>query len=144
VVPRQGVAGLIMSTQITTLCEAAGPLGGRSPRNLYDQKFGALEVLYRARDPKGNRGWLCRCSECGGETVHSAGDLTSGRTRCTICHPRRNGRPPLPAEERLRRELAKKCNGRPSRDPNVQARRECEWRWEQAAKAYLAGQQVAA
>lgn len=131
-----------MSTQLDTFFKDGRM--GRPPLNLQGQHFHTLEALRRTRDPDGTSGWLCRCSECGGETVHSAGDLTSGRARCTIYHPRRNGRPPLPAEERLRRELAKKCNGRPSRDPNVQARRECEWRWEQAAKAFLAWQQVAA
>lgn len=126
-----------MTNETPTISDPAGHRMGRPPRDLYGRHFGSLEALYRERTPRGYRGWLCRCGECGDETVYATGDLLSGHARCRICQPKRMGRPPISAEERLRRELAKKCTGRPSQDPNVQARRECEWRWEQAAQAFL-------
>src|ERR1700739_1418846 len=125
-----------MTNETPTIRDPAGHRMGRPTLDLDGQNFGTLEERSRERTPRGYRGWLCRCGECSDGTVYTTGDLLSGHARCTICDPRRMGRPPISAEERLRPELAKKCDGRPSRDPNVQARKECEWRWERAAKAF--------
>jgi hypothetical protein len=73
---------------------------GRPPIDLAGQTFGTLATL--RRDP--GLGWLCRCSACGAEARYPTDNLRRGYAQCPCQPGKRMGRPPLSAEERLRRK----------------------------------------
>ena len=61
------------------------PIG--KARDLTNQKFGKLTVLYRVKTEKTGTFWLCEC-ECGNTTVVSMGHLTSKHTTSCGCQKR--------------------------------------------------------
>lgn len=137
---------------------------GRPPLDLVGESYGTLHVTARAsKQGETPTRWNCRCKVCGAESVHSAPDLRHGRVWCESCFGEAKwpagmrfedsdeaaadlgsatcngtmGRPIVSPWVLLDRELARQRMGRPFRDPNVQVRKDCEWRWERAARAFL-------